>query len=215
MKNYIIVMALIAFFSCGDGSSEKTETNGMQTSNSAVENENKIIPNQNLQQNGDYSELFNRNPKNCMLMEAKEIATELQLSEDRSVFVSNSYGNCAFSLKLNDGSPTKVSFMFIEWDKKTIQKELDSFRDIESSFGADNDEGILVVSDTRDTNFGIRKARGDLFMLNPNYNGAILIRFGGVIEESTNKVTYTDAQKNERLNNAVTIANYLLKKYKK
>lgn len=216
MKLHLLFPLLLLIISC-NSTTEKNQAN--QTSNQPQEDVGtspKTITDSLLKQNGDYTALFVRDDKDCDLLSLNEMATLLKLDESDIETSNNGYGSCRFLLNLKDGTKTSLSLRASPYKKSDISREIESYKKMESDFGENNTfGGYLVLSDTKDTYFGIRSDRGELFMFNPTYDGTILLKFGSAVEAVTNKITYSEEQKKERLDNAIAVANFLLKKYKK
>jgi hypothetical protein len=207
---------MLVMISCNSSPEKKQENNKSSQKSTEISTDPKNSDDSSLKQNGDYTALFMRDEKDCDLLSLNEMATVLKLDESDIEASNNGYGSCRFLMNLKDGTKTSLSLRALSYKKSDISREIESYKQMESDFGENNTfGGYLVLSDSKDTYFGIRSDRGELFMFNPTYDGAILIKFGSTIEAATNKVTYTEEQKKERLDNAVAVANYLLKKYKK
>lgn len=215
MKLQLSIPLLLLMISCNSTTEKKQEN---QTSNQPKEDigsSPKTNTDSSLKQNADYTILFMRNEKDCDLMTQSEMATLLKVDESNINPRNIGNGYCWFDMNLNDGSKTTLGLHPLVWDKKSITQHINSLKEMETDFGKGNQQGIVLMSDSNDTYFGIRGARGELYMLNPNYDNGILIQFGSAVEAATKNITYTEEQKKERFDNAVAVANFLLKKYKK
>lgn len=201
--------------SCNSSPEKKQENNKSSQKTTEIISDPKNSEDRSLKQNGDYSSLFNRDEKDCDMISPSEMSTLLNLNESDINSRNSGYGFCWFDFYLKDGSKTTLGTHPLVWDKKAINQQINSFKEMETDFGKNNQEGVVLMSASNDTYFGIRSARGELFMLNPAYDNAILIKFGSAVEAATKNITYTEEQKKERFDNAVTLANYLLNKYKK
>ena len=216
MKLLMISFTCLLLFACNSSVEKKMENNN-STNTEASENasQKQTVDKNSLKQNGDYTTLFSRDEKNCDVMSTNEMASILNLEASNVIGSNEGYGYCRFDLQLKDGSKTRISIHPLAWERKEVQREINSYKETEADFGKDNNQGILVVSNTEDTYFAIRRSRGELFMFNPNYDSAILIQFGSTIEAVNKKITYTEDQKKERMDTAIAVANFLLEKYRK
>ncbi|MEO6347503.1 MAG: hypothetical protein ABIO60_06285 [Aquaticitalea sp.] len=215
MKTNFIFPILFLVLSCNSSTDKKKENKPSSQPAEETRHSDKTTYDTSLKQNGDYTALFIRDDKDCDLLSLNEMATVLKLDESHITTSNGVYGFCKFSLNLVDGTKTALLLSALPYKKIDISREIESFMKMENDFGSKNTiGGYLVLSDSKDTYFGIRSDRGELFMFNPTYDGAIMIKFGSVVEAATMRVTYTEEQKKQRLDNAVAVANFLLKKYK-
>jgi hypothetical protein len=214
MKTYLLISMMLVM-SCNSTPEKNQERDKSAQKSTETSSDPKYSHDSSLQQNGDYTSLFIRDGKDCALISQSEMATLLNLNESDINPRESNYGFCWYDLTLNDVSKTSLGLHLLIGKKKDVTQQINSFKKMETDFGKNNSEGIVLMSDSNDTYFGIRSARGELFMLNPYYDNGILILFGSVVEAATKKITYTEEQKKERFDNAVAVANFLLKKYKK
>lgn len=177
MKIYLVILSIFFLTACNSSTAKKED---IQTSIQAKE-ETSSSPKTNsttsFQQNGDYTALFLRDETDCEILSIQEMASVLELEETEINLNNEVKGYCRFQLQLRDGTKTTLAIHPLSYDKKTIQREIESFQEIESDFGKNNRQGFVLMSDTNDIYFCIRSSRGELFMFNPAYDGAIEIKF--------------------------------------
>ena len=209
------MLPILVLMACNASTEKKTDTQTsrveMEQSTSASTSTADRAPHTSA----DYSALFLRDQSECDVLSVAEMASVLNLDASDINLNREVEGYCRYKMQLEDGTKTTLTISLLAYDRKTIKAEIASFQEIEADFGKDNGGDFIILSDTNDTYFCIRRPRGELFMFNPNYDGAMLLRFGSAIEAVNNKLTYTDIQKEQRLDNALAVANVLLKKYAK
>lgn len=214
MKTLLTIIFFVLLISCND-TSEKVKGDTITPLNTSLKSELRDSQTgDGLKQNGDYSSLFNRNEKDCEILNSAEIAKVIDLDTERVELESNQHGYCHYNITLQDNTDTRISFHILPLKKAEIKKEIKSYMEMEEVFGKDNDQGIVLISETKDTYLCIRKTRGELFLFNTNYDAALVIKFGSAIESQL-QGGLSAKQKKQRMGNAVTLANYILKKYQK
>jgi len=195
MKIYLLLLIALVL-SCQETSKQATTS---VEKYSAVQKEKKVVAtNGGLDQNGDYSSLFNR--ADCKVITAEEMSLALG-----TTFTDESTGRlCNFRSQMGDKSWI-LNILYNKMSKKSMLKEIKNFQTHEAGFLTHK------VSDTGDTHLCNQHSHGYLSIYNPNYDGMILIRYGSVA--SGQGFTKEDRLVQQDL--ALKLANTLLKKHKK
>lgn len=194
---YLFVIVALALVGCKEAPQQ--DNSATEESTTEPTNETAKQSTGGLKQQGDYSSLFNS--PDCKVITAEEISTALGIAfTDR-----NTRGTCSFESKFPNNRTWYLSILRDNLSKSDIQREVDNFKEDETGLLA------LQTSETGDTYFCIQHSHGYLSIYNPNYDGAVFIRYGSVGESR-------GFSKEERLEHqalAVKLANALLKKHQK
>jgi hypothetical protein len=182
---------------------QKEKNVKVTTSNS--KQENSIF---NIKQSSDYSSLFNQKNDICLTISDVAKATNLPIS---SINEGEKFNKlyCYFDIKLPNGSLMKYSYTATEYGKNyDMKKELEDLEK-DKAYKKKHLGMFTEISETGDTYLVHNRLRGELRIMNPNYDYIILTKYASVQEKLTKE------QKNLRDQYATKIANYLLQKHKK
>ncbi len=164
-----------------------------------------------LKQNGDYTELFNKNPKNCDFITAADLAASINVPSE-SVTVGNVA--CAYDVKEENGNQTRFHFSLEPWGNKMILEEIRSAKENAETFGKDSRLSQYRISETADTYLSMHQNRM-IRILNEKNNTAIVVIYEAKIEPKEKDVEKINRLKDLSLEQAYKISNYLLNKYQK
>ena len=181
--------------SCSDASNQDASSAPDDSGNSE---QTDVETKTGLQQNGDYSSLFNR--ADCKVITAVEISSLLGMT-----FTDLNLNNsCSFQSEFPDNKKWNLTINYNEMSENDMQREIESFRSDETGMLS------LEMSETGDTYFCIQHSHGYFSMYNPNYDGAIFIRYGSVAESRG----FSKEERLEHKASAMKLANELLRKHK-
>jgi len=193
--HYLIVIVSLAL-SCNQGTEK--DSSSTEESNTEQTSENSESTN-DLEQNGDYSSLFNS--ADCKVITAEAISTALD-----KVFIDMGQENfCSFKSQLPEDKTWYLSISREDMSKSDIQREIQSFQSDETGILS------LQMSETGDTYLCNQHSHGYLSVYNPNYNGSVVITYGSVAASRG----FTKEERLEHRDYAVKLANALLKKHQK
>jgi len=194
--HYLIVIAVLAL-SCNQGTEQ--DSSSTEESNTEQASGNTESATDGLEQNGDYSSLFNS--ADCKVITAEEISTVLD-----KVFIDLEIkGFCLFKSKLLEDKTWNLGIAQNDMSRSDIQREIQSFQSDETGILS------LQMSETGDTYLCNQHSHGYLSIYNPNYDGSILIDYGSVAASRG----FTKEERLEHRDYAVKLANALLKKHQK
>lgn len=205
MKPYfltILALSTLLCMSCNP-SKKQEDNNSAETMETEAPKGNSI----DLKQNGDYSTLFHATDDNCPLLTVTEIENALSLSSG-SVELGDS--PCVYIITLNDGSKSPLSIRVGKLTGTTATNAIESY--------VKDNTGILsaVISETGDSYLCTHRSRGSLTIYNTSYDTYINMNFSTMVFAAAHKkdnITVTPGKIVRE--NAVKVANQLLKKYKK
>lgn len=203
MKTFATFSLIILLVSCNSSEKKNTETSSdkketTETSKKAASTHQK--DGVSLQQQGDYSTLFNLQRGDCSFVTAADMATALNLPENSIEDVSGN-GYCNYDITLDDNSIWSLSLQWHSFSKNQITKEIKSYTDESSPL-------IAQISKTQDTYLCIHPFNSWLFLYNNHYDGAIQISY---CKASCRKLD--KEQKEIRKKLAITLGDYLLQKH--
>lgn len=206
MKYIVAYCLIILFMSCDSSEKKNQEIVSEKTeSNETAKEENKAVKGDplSLQQNGDYSTLFNLSKGDCSFISANDISKALSLPEAAIQDVSG-YGSCNYEITLDDASKWTVFMQWHAFPKDQITKEIKSYTEEGSPL-------MAQISETKDTYLCIHPFNKFLMLYNNNYDGAIQISYCTMTE--CRKLS--EVQKETRKQLAITLGDYVLQKHKK
>ena len=208
----VCLFTFVVFFLPACNSSESQVVTGAETSNSAVRDsqENSTA---GLTQNADYSQLFNPNLKNCEFLTVSELATAIGVQEKQVATKDNGY-YCDYIYTNDQGLLTRFQMKNDKVGKKNIEKEIKGFLQDAKDLGEDSRLLEVRKSETGDTYLMMNQDR-NVRLLNPNYEIITSIGYTPVFDAKEKDVDFIRTTKDEMRNKAFSIANALLKKYKK
>lgn len=204
MKPYLmllLVLSSLVHLNCGR-SGNRANDPGAAADTRAVGNNGPDLP-----QHGDYSTLFNATADNCPLLTVTEVENALSLPAGSVELQANP---CRYIITLADGSKSPLGIRPGTLVGTSSASAIESF--------LKDDTGILSakISDTGDNYICIHRARSSLAIYNTNFDTSINMDFATMVFAAAHKkeqITVTPSKTVRE--NAVTLANYLLKKYKK
>lgn len=201
MKPNFTLWIVLTLFLYGCNENKKQSENLTEDSVKSVQEE-KDPNNKTFRQNGDYQMLFHSSRDTCPLITSSEIEIILQLSEG-SVTQTTPTNLCAYEIVLADGTKYALTISPGKMNRKDIAAEIENFKK--------DDTGMLhhQISTTGDTHLCLAKPQSRLMLYNDNYDGYVVI---GFLSQMVPKNELTSAEK--RRENAITIGNALLEKYK-
>ncbi len=164
-----------------------------------------------LKQNGDYSQLFNKNPKNCDFITAADLAASINVPTE-SVTVGNVA--CAYDVKEENGNQTRFYFSIEPWGNKMILEEIRSAKENAETFGKDSRLSQYRISETADTYLSMHQNRM-IRILNEKNDTAIVLFYQAKIDPKEKDVEKINRLKDESRDRAYKISNFLLNKYQK
>ncbi len=205
MKNIFAYCIVVLFVACDssqkksvDTTSEKKESKEITTEAKSNDSKDDI----SLSQHGDYSTLFKLQKGDCSFVNAKDIATALDLPEGNIDEVIK-YNRCSYEITLADNSKWIVSLQWHPFSKDDITREIENYKEEGSPLTA-------ILSDTKDTYLCIHPFNRFLMIFNNNYDGTIQIQY---CETECKKLSKEQQEARKQL--AITLSNYLLQKHKK
>lgn len=214
----ILILGIVWLFitSCKENVQEKEVTEKKEVSSIAPKSSEKN-PTENsvLKQHSDYSSLFNRNEKECHILNTLEIAEAINV--DASSLLKegdNGYGTCFYNLTDAHGSLTRFGIKVLPWNKTAIGKEISSAKQDMEALGNDSRISHIQVSETGDT-YLIMNQNRYVNVLNSEYDNGIAILYTPKISPDEKDLNAITAKKDLARHQAYQIANYMLKKYKK
>lgn len=200
-----IVLAVLFLTSCGNSEKkEKTHSEAVPVSKQEAKTESvKASENDiDLKQNGDYTQLYVES-EDCKLTTA-QLAEALGYNDNQVVEQSNYQGSCWYKVTHPGNFTVNYGISLEKWgDKAIVEDQIKS--------GLKNDLINVQVSESGDTYLKRHPVQGFLLLLNSNYGNPIKISNSYL---NTNGHKLTEAQKEERRENAYKIANYLINAYK-
>lgn len=184
--------------------SETVETaHSATTDNSSIE----------LNQNGEYTDLFNSGLKNCEFLTIAELADAIGAEENKVATKDNGY-YCEYTFKDDNGLITRFQITSNPMKKTDIKKEINGYLKDEEALGKDSRLVEVRQSETGDTYLMMNQDR-HVNMFNTNYENFINVAYTPVFDSREQDVEFINTKKTEMRNRAFAIANALLKKYKK
>lgn len=166
-----------------------------------------------LNQNGDYSQLFNPGLKNCEFLTVSEFADAISVEENQVATKDNGY-YCEYTFKDDKGLLTRFQITNNPMKKTAIEKEIKGSLDDAKSFGKDSRLVEVRESVTGDTYLIMNQDR-HVKLLNNNYENFTNVAYTPVFDAKEKDVEFIKTKRAEMRNKAFAIANALLKKYKK
>lgn len=210
---YFIAYCLIALFVACDSSEKKNAevSSEKKESNEATKQEKSNVNKDDfsLQQHGDYSALFNRDPKDCSFISSEIIAASLQVKNEMITQGSNT---CNYHLITENGENTRFYFTVEQWGNKQILKEISSAKDNAEAFGKDSKLSQYRISETGDTYLSMHQNRM-IRILNEANDVAIILFYFVEIAPDENDIQKKNKLKDEARERSYAIANFLIKKY--
>ena len=227
MKNIILILPLVFIISCSNTQENKTarpteskqpevstDTASQPPSNKAPETSSKVVAksspeNGALAQQGSYTELFDREPKNCDFVSREILAEALQTPIETIIQGSN---ECTFHLEEANGNSTRFYFTIESWGNKRVLKEIGTAKKNAKDFGDNSLLSQYKISETGDTYLSMHQNRM-VRILNEASDSVIVILYTAKVapdEEDAEKRKTLKANARER---TYAIANFLLKKY--
>lgn len=210
MKNLIIAYFIVGLFSCTGNNSREEQH---KIAENGIENEkNEVKSDSELEQNGDYSSLFQREREDCRLLTIQEAAEALEIPETAVSNEAEGPGNCSY-IVADNGNSSRFLFKIEKWGKNTTKKEIESAKQSAENFGPDSKLSQYKISESGDTYLSMHQNRMVRILNEKNENAIIILYTAnyGSTEEDKQKLSGLKDTARER---AYALANYLLNKYK-
>lgn len=213
MKSILTIFFCLLLFSCNNKGD--TDKNAAAASTEEIpftsSTEKEVASNKGtLDQRGDYTKLFDREPNNCDFITAENLATALEVP---ITLINEGYTSCIYNLTEANGTKTIFKFSIEAWSNKTILKEIKQAKENAENFGKDSKLSQYRLSQTGDTYLSMHQNRM-IRILNEKSTNAIIIFYTidtSSIRTGTGNISEEKDIARER---SYAIANYLLSSYK-
>lgn len=207
----ILVTLFLFFFGCKEEKKENVKT--ATTTSEILKTESsskKETTDTALKQNGDYTSLFNRAPKDCSFITAQTLTTVIGVNKT-AVKVESS--TCTYLLTQENGQETRFHFVIEKWGNQKIKKEIKTAIENAENFGKDSTLSQYRISETGDTYLSMHQNRM-VRILNEASDTVIVLLYTPTIDPAE-----PDQEKRKNLKEvariqAYAITNYLLNTHK-
>ncbi len=210
MKSIIttLILASIIFF-LGCKEENKTDTITASTTSEILKTETptkKQPTNNGLKQNGDYTSLFNRAPKDCSFITPEKLATAIDVNKTTIKSKSNP---CTYIHTQANGQETRFHFVIEKWGNQKIKKEIKTALKNAEMFGEDSTLSQYRISETGDTYLSMHQNRM-VRILNETSDTVIVILYSPTIDPAEPDIEKRKNLKEAARMQAYAIANHLL-----
>ncbi|MBL4663557.1 MAG: hypothetical protein JKY22_08390 [Flavobacteriaceae bacterium] len=208
----ILVSSILFFIGCKEEKKIPVKSATNTSENMPTENKTaKTLKNQILKQQGSYTELFKREPRDCGFISSEILAASLQVSNE---IIKQGYNTCIYNLTEENDKKTRFYFTVEPWSNKRILKEINMAKDNAEAFGKDSKLSQYRISETGDTYLSMHQNRM-VRLLNEKSNNVIIIFYNVEIDPSDTDYDKKNMLKDIAREQAYSIANFLLNTYKK
>lgn len=207
---YLSIIFSMFFFSCNGSNDNGERSSTSQSVSQSEEGEEQGAT--LLQQNGDYSALFNRDQEDCQVLSIQEMAEVLAVPVSSVTNEDNGLNSCNYFVGPDENN-TRFYFSVIPWGREMILKEIETAKENAETFGPDSKLSQYRMSETGDTYLSMHQNR-TIRILNENYDNAILILYQPKIAPDESDIEKINRLKTAARENTFSIANFLLEKYK-
>jgi hypothetical protein len=193
-----IYLSILAVFALGCKDSAKHDSS-LTEANITEQTDQSSEPTVKINQNADYSTLFNS--PDCNVISADEISSALG-----TAFIDMNFkGRCSYKSEFSKKKIWYLSISINELSKSDIEREIKNFKSDETG------QLALQMSESGDTYLCIQHSNGYLSMYNTNYESMVFISYGSVGESRA----FSKEERLEHRELALKLANFLLVKHKK
>lgn len=212
MKTTITITLIVAVLLIGCKEETKENTNNVATTSEILIPEKKAKNEHNgtLPQNGDYTSLFNRAPKDCSFISAEALAKAMNVSVSK---ITAENKGCTYVVQEENGEETRLHFKIESWGNKTVMQEIKTAKKNAENFGEDSILSQYRISETGDTYLSMHQSRM-IRILNEVNDNVIILLYTPKIDPAESNVAILKKIKSDATIKAYTIANYLLNNHR-
>ena len=206
-----ILASIFIFSSCKE--ENKTDSKTASTTSEIIKTETSAKnqkTNDGLKQNGDYTSLLNREPKDCSFITTEKLATAIDVNK---VLITKDSNPCTYLLTQANGQETRFRFVIEKWGNQKIKKEIKTALKNAEMFGKDSTLSQYRISETGDTYLSMHQNRM-VRILNEMSDTVIVILYTPTIDPAEPDIEKRKKLKADARMQGYAIANYLLNTHK-
>ncbi len=206
----LLVSSMLFLTGCKDEKKEEVKTAINTSETIPAKKPVKASKTKTLAQQGNYSQLFNREPKDCGFISEEIIAASFQVKKE---LIKQGYNTCTYHLTEENGQEIRFNFIIENWGIQKIRKEIKMAKESAENFGKNSLLSQYRISETGDTYLSMHQNRM-VRILNEESDTVIVILYNPKIDPAEEDHEKRKNIKADARAQAYALANYLLNTHK-